>query len=420
MRASVLRAHHIGFEIKSFEIQFQVEILRGRWFDAGMPDAATLAPPCLAPLTRPAPQLSAVICTYDRYHVLPGAIDSLRAQCVGPELMEIIVVDNSPDQAAAAASRARYAGAGNLTYVLAPQPGLSDARNRGAALARGNFVGFIDDDAIASPGWAAAILEAFQLFGPRAGAVGGPARPLWLGERPEWLTNELLGHLSILDHGERPKLLPPGQTIVGCNMAFNRALLLDIGGFPPHLGRYGPELSLRSNGEPGVLNRVRQAGRDIGYTPYAHVDHRIDPSRLTQAWFRRRAAWQAVSDYLLDAQATANHAPNAARYLRTVENSATRARPIGFFGPEATGSALAEDLLLIRELMIATLHGGAERPSSHRPNPAARLLARLQLTLRRSGMARWVRDLRRRKQGQGALPPGPPPRAKPLEPGPGR
>jgi hypothetical protein len=386
-----------------------------------MPDAATLAPPRLAPLTRPAPQLSAVICTYDRYHVLPGAIDSLRAQCLAPDLLEIIVVDNSPDQDAAAANRARYAGAHNLTYVLAPRPGLSEARNRGAALARGNFVGFIDDDAIVSPGWAAAILEAFKLFGPRAGAIGGPVRPLWLGKRPDWLIDDLLGHLSILDHGRRPKILPPGQTIVGCNMAFDRALLLDIGRFPTHLGRQGPELSLRSNGETGVLNLVRQAGREIGYTPHAHVDHCIDPSRLSQAWFRRRAAWQAVSDYLLDPQTMARHAPDAARHLRTVETSGSRARPIGFFGQQATGAALADDLLLIRELMIATLHGGAECNASRRPNRLTRALARLHLTLRRSGMARWVRDLRRSKQGQGGFAPlDPPLRAEPLEPDSGR
>jgi hypothetical protein len=45
---------------------------------------------------------------------------------------------------------------------------------------------------------------------------------------------------------------------------------------------------------------VRDGGGLIAYAPDAAVEHLIDPSRLSQAWFRRRLAWQAVSDYLAD------------------------------------------------------------------------------------------------------------------------
>jgi hypothetical protein len=216
---------------------------------------------------------------------------------------------------------------------------------------------------------------------PRAGAIGGPAKPLWLGARPAWLNDDLLGHLSILDHGPTPKLLPPGQTIVGCNMAFDKTALETIGGFDTRLGRNGPELSLLSNGEPGVLEAIRAAGYEIGYTPHAVVEHCIDPSRLTQSWFRRRAAWQAVSDYLMDPYATHAHAPAAARYLHLVETSGTRPASIGFFAEAPTGDAFANELLLIRELTIATLHGGAAARPTRRTLPT-QLPARLWLTLR--------------------------------------
>jgi hypothetical protein len=166
-------------------------------------------------------------------------------------------------------------------------------------------------------------------------------------------------------------------------MAFDTALLKAIGGFNPKLGRLGPELSLRSNGEPGVLDAVHQAARLTAYAPDAAVDHVIDPSRLSQSWFRRRAAWQAVSDYLMDPEKTAAHAPSAARYLRQVEHSRTRHRAVGFFGEAPDGEAFADDLLLIRELIIATLHGGADIDPEP-PAPLKRLQSRLWLNLRRA------------------------------------
>ena len=347
------------------------------------PDSpATELPGHSAP-TAATPRLSAVICTYDRYAILPRAIDSLLAQSLPAPALEILVVDNSPNPKTAADFAAKYLHHPHLRYIIAPRPGLSDARNEALSRARAPTIAFIDDDAIATPNWAEALLKTFATHGQKLGAAGGPARPLWLGSRPAWLTDSLLGHLSILDFGPTPKLLRPDQKLVGCNMAFDTALLKAIGGFNPKLGRLGPELSLRSNGEPGVLDAVHQAARLTAYAPDAAVDHVIDPSRLSQSWFRRRAAWQAVSDYLMDPEKTAAHVPSAARYLRQVEHSRTRHRAVGFFGEAPDGEAFADDLLLIRELIIATLHGGADIDPEP-PAPLKRLQSRLWLNLRRA------------------------------------
>jgi len=330
-----------------------------------------------------APRLSAVICTYDRYAILPRAIDSLLSQSLPAQELEIIVVDNSPDQNGAVDFGARYLHQRQLRYIVSPRPGLSEARNEALSRARGKIIAFMDDDAIAAPGWAEALLKTFTRHGEQLGAAGGPARPLWLSPRPAWLNDALLGHLSIVDFGDAPKLLNRDQKIVGCNMAFDTELLrTKIGGFNPKLGRHGPELSLLSNGEPSVLDAVHEAGRLIAYAPEAAVDHAIDPSRLTQSWFRRRAAWQAVSDYLMAPEKTAAHAPAAARYLRQVELSRTRRRAVGFFGEVLDGETFADDLLLVRELVIATLQGGAEIEPEPAP-PLARLESRLWLNLRR-------------------------------------
>jgi hypothetical protein len=254
------------------------------------------------------PRLSAVICSFSRYHVLAGAIESLRGQTLNDGFVEIIVVDNSADQAAAAEFGAAYRDVANFSYVCEPVVGLSNARNVALARARAPVVGFIDDDAVAGPGWAQAILDAFGRYGARAGAVGGLVRPRWSVPRPAWLGDDLLNQLAVIDWGPAMHETRPERGIVGCNMALDRALALGLGGFSGRLGRSGPEHILLSNEESALVARIRAAGRAIIYAPDAVVEHVISAERLTQNWFRRRAAWQAISDYIVAPEEAAGRA----------------------------------------------------------------------------------------------------------------
>src|SRR6266567_1810955 len=94
--------------------------------------------------------LSVVICTYTekRWDTLVAGITSVQQQSMPP--YEIIVVsDNNP--ALAARLQAKFTG-----ITVAENhgtPGISTARNVGVALASGDIVAFIDDDAIANKDW---------------------------------------------------------------------------------------------------------------------------------------------------------------------------------------------------------------------------------------------------------------------------
>lgn len=337
------------------------------------------------------PRFSAIICTYQRYHVLDGAIQSLLAQSLTPGEMEIIIIDNSPDQRAAAEFGSQYSHIRHLQYVLEPVAGLSNARNVGVATARANIVGFIDDDAVADPGWADAILRAFADFGSKAGAVGGPVRPIWLSERPNWLADSLLIYLAIIDNGPTLHALPKGHIIVGCNMALDKQLITSLGGFSRQLGRIGSGLTLLSNEEPELFVRIRKAGRAIVHTPDAAVGHLIDPARLDQSWFRKRAAWQAVSDYIMAPAVTLALVPEAKVYLQAVENSQLRRRAIGFFGPVSDAEEFASEVNLIRQLTIATLSGGAEIDARAPERISTTIPARTLVTL---ALLRWMGRVR--------------------------
>jgi GT2 family glycosyltransferase len=211
--------------------------------------------------------------------------------------LELIVVDNSTEPRINHAIRRSYKTKKKFRYVIERTQGLSHARNKGTAVARGRYVAFIDDDAVAEPDWAKELLRAFAQY-PGAGCVGGRIVPRWLAPRPDWLTDDLLGYLSLVDWGGKTRKARKGEWLAGCNIAYDRALLLAVGGFPRDLGRRGAGANLLSNEELKVAAQIRAAGRPIVYSPRAVVEHRIPPERLTKRWFLRRAAWQAVSDYI--------------------------------------------------------------------------------------------------------------------------
>lgn len=247
---------------------------------------------------RARPVISAVICTYNRYDVLPQAIESCMAQRMDAQKFDIIVVDNSPDKDFARSFGEKYKDVANLTYLIAEIAGLSNARNMAMEKSQADIVAYLDDDAIANENWLTEIVDAFKLFGDSAMAAGGKILASWQVERPHWVPDQKLGYLSVVDWGGKTRVIGSSEWIAGANIAFRREPLIAIGGFDTALGRKGPETSLLSNEENDVLRKLGERGGSVLYMPNAEVFHQVDPRRLHRDWFRRRSAWQAVSDYL--------------------------------------------------------------------------------------------------------------------------
>ncbi len=243
------------------------------------------------------PDLSVVICTHNRSRYLERALASVRALTVPPSLLELIVVDNASSDDTAQVVAACGA---ELRYQHEPRLGLSIARNTGLFLARAPITAYLDDDAIADPGWAAALIEAFQSSPAPLGCVAGRVLPIWEAPRPAWLDDDLLALLSMLDYGQQPRVLLPQEHMVGANMAFPTALLQSLGGFPERLGRRGS--SLLSREEAHVRERLEAASRPCLYWPAALVQHHAPIERMTLSWFRRRIFWQGISRALVNVQ----------------------------------------------------------------------------------------------------------------------
>lgn len=267
-------------------------------------------------------RIAAVICTYNRYDVLGHAIESLRQQTLPKDDYEIIVVDNLPGTKDFERNSKKFDSKDNIRYVAEPIAGLSSARNRGLAECHSDIIAFMDDDAIAEDTWLAEILAAFQIFGDAAGIVGGRVRPIWEVPRPSWLEDSMLGHLSVVDWGgDKARIAQPDEWFAGTNISYRSTLLRQHGGFTLGLGRNGQTASLLGNEEIAVTNYIRDAGYLAIYAPSASVEHLVPAARLDRGWFRKRAAWQAVSDFLMqDHAAEANSAEAWGGVVKYINN----------------------------------------------------------------------------------------------------
>lgn len=136
-------------------------------------------------------RITAAICTHNRAALLPAAIESLLAQSLPPTDYELLVIDNASTDATPQVMQRYLTASGSVTLRSAVQPvlGLSHARNLAVEMAAGEIIAFMDDDAVATPGWLEALLDVYAIH-PEAWVVGGKVLPVWDGERPVWLTDD--------------------------------------------------------------------------------------------------------------------------------------------------------------------------------------------------------------------------------------
>jgi len=223
--------------------------------------------------------------------MLRDCLLTLAAQSATPGLFEVVVVDDG-SRCDLRSVVGEVSGSGPaFRYVRQEPGGLNLARNHGATAARGDLLAYLDDDTLVSPGWAEALVAAFERWG--CDGVAGRIQLRLEGPEPRWLAGRLRSYLSELDLGPQPLWLT-SQFPWGANCAVTRSGFDMVEGFIPGGDRLGS--SLVSSGDVDFFRRLRAAGGRIAYWPAAHVLHRVPPERLTPDFFRRRAFAQGISD----------------------------------------------------------------------------------------------------------------------------
>jgi len=242
------------------------------------------------------PRASVVVCTRNRSSLLGQACAAALAVAPPPGGWELVIIDNASTDDTREVAEAVARRAPELVRVVEePTVGLSAARNRGIAEARGEHLAFLDDDAFPAPGWLTALSAA--LDGEAVMAAGGPVEPIFDGPLPGWFRGSYLPYLTVWDLGDAAVDLRYNEYPRGANMAFRREAFTRFGGFSPHLGRTGR--SLLSCEETELCLRLERGGLRTVYAPGARVRHATPVERLTPEWMERRFAAQGRSEAVI-------------------------------------------------------------------------------------------------------------------------
>ncbi len=241
--------------------------------------SASLPPP-KKPVNRYERLLSVIICTANRHSLAQNAVNSITSQEFPRDLLEIVVVNNSPKPCP------RELFPASVVLTDEPRLGLSLARNKGASVARGEYLLFIDDDAVACDGLLRAIIDAFETH-PKTAIIGGqiklklpdPTPSVFMPGREALWSGYTVPYKSfreIREHYEFP---------YGACFAVRHSALDAMGGFPVSYGRRGNDFA--GGEETALCFTAKNMGMKIGIEPMAQVWHCVSADRFTKEHIRK-------------------------------------------------------------------------------------------------------------------------------------
>lgn len=225
--------------------------------------------------------LSIVVCTFNRSKLLIKCLNSLVNQSASTDSFEVIVIDNNSTDETSTISSGYVSRHKNFKYFKEDMLGLSHARNRGWQEAKGAYVAYIDDDAVAFPDWVDNSID-FIWNNQSTVAFGGPYEAITDTPLPSWFPPEY-GHFNLGD--SIISLDAQTQFLCGTNMVFRRELLQEIGGFSSGLGMSGGKLSYGE--ETRLQIELKRQGHTIYYVPSIRVKHLLASEKMRLRWLMK-------------------------------------------------------------------------------------------------------------------------------------
>jgi glucosyl-dolichyl phosphate glucuronosyltransferase len=332
---------------------------------------------------------SVVICAFteERWDDVHAAVESVRRQRHAPH--EIIVsVDHNPDLYA----RLKASLPDAVVVENRHGRGLSGGKNTGFELATGDIVAYLDDDAVAAPGWLTALAAGYT--GRDVMGVGGRTLPLWpgspssaelardraalvaelaaapaaAGRRPRWFPAEFDWTVGCTYRGMTPG---PVRNLMGGNCSFRAEAFEIAGGFTTGIGR---SFGKRPLGCEETEFCIRLGGRCpdsvLLFDDRAVIWHRVPAARARFAYLRSRCYAEGLSKALVTRSVGAAEglASERAHVLKTLPRGVLRGLAaagrgdvggLGRAGAIVTGLSVTAWGYLIGSLTAATPAGPA-------------------------------------------------------------
>ncbi|MHB2024378.1 MAG: glycosyltransferase family 2 protein, partial [Mycobacteriales bacterium] len=237
---------HFGLTRADRSLRPALEVV-GRWSRAGVRDLHG-AQDWLG--------LSVVVCAYNA----AATLDECLGHCSRLDYpnLEVIVVDDGSADNTAEIAESWSARDPRIRLLSIEHGGLSVARNTGAAVAAKDVVAYLDSDAYPTQEWPYYLV--LGLDSANVAGVGGPnLAPPGDGLGAARVARAPGGPVHVLLADDRAEHVP------GCNMAFYRHVIEEVGGFDPVYTAAGDDVDF--------CWRVLDRGYEIGFHPAALVWH---------------------------------------------------------------------------------------------------------------------------------------------------
>lgn len=241
------------------------------------------------------PKVSVIIVNYNRCSLLRQAVDSILGQSFAD--FELIVVDNASDDNSStlitevADSRFRW-------VQLSSNQGFAGGCNAGFAVASGEYLALLNNDAVADASWLRSLVQVLESDGTLGMCA---SKILFAGTR----TIDKVGHLLYWDGQNRGRgtgEVDQGQYDVtcevpfpdGCAALYRRKMIDETGGFDEDFFAYADDADL------GIRGQLR--GWRCRYAPDAVVYHQHSSTLGSYSsekiyWVERNRFWLALKTF---------------------------------------------------------------------------------------------------------------------------
>lgn len=217
------------------------------------------------------PEISVAVCTYNRADVLPKCLESLADQSASSELFEVLIIDNNSTDDTKRIALDFCKNHNNFKYIFEEKQGLSHARNRAIEEAKGEYLAYIDDDAITDKEWLKKIGSVIQ-NNKNIVAFGGPIYPWYNKEKPKWFKDEFATHSYGKQHFQLTEQNCPFG-LSGSNMIFKKEILNKYNCFSAEYGMNGDKIAFGE--ESFLFNKMLKNDENIQYFPGIFVYHLV-------------------------------------------------------------------------------------------------------------------------------------------------
>ena len=256
--------------------------------------------------------VSVVICAHTerRWDDTLAAAASVRGQNYAAKEIIVVVDHNRPLY-----ERLKSALPDAMVVENREQQGLSGGKNTGIAMASGEVVAFLDDDAVADADWLKFMVGSYEE--PGVVGVGGLTLPKWDTQRPAWFPEEFDWVVGCTYVG-MPDHRAPVRNVLGGNASFRREVFGPVGGFRSGIGRAQGKRPLGCE-ETEFCIRLTQhmPSAVLLFDNRAKIWHRVAAERARFAYYRSRCYAEGLSKAMVTRSVGANDGLSSERQYTT-------------------------------------------------------------------------------------------------------